>query len=479
LKGIEIEDLWVKYPLHNEQVINKNNDHILKGINLKISPGEFVVISGFTGVGKTTLISCLNGVAKNYYNAQINGNIYVNGKKINALKIGTISQKIGTILQDIEAQVFNLRVEDEIAFGCENLGIPPKEIKKRVQKYSKILQVDPKAEIEKLSLGQKQRVLTASVLAMEQDILLLDEPLANLDVNTAKVILEYLKDIVRDHNKIVVIIEHRIDLVLPYLTRLIWLKDGIIKDDLNREEAYNKYYHFFEGKLSHKKNDSTDCVFLLKGCDLGYKNNLVLQDVNLEIYKNDKIVVLGDNGSGKTTLLKSLCGLIKEKKGEIWRHPELRKNRFQKIAYVYQNPSYQLFMDSIYKEFEFQSKRNVIDKYLNLFGISNLRNRHPFTLSEGEKRLATIAIMASMEPKVLLLDEPTIGQDSKNLNKLLKSLEKINHKKGTIIINVTHDVRCAQSLGSRVIWLKNGTIYKEGNDSLVKEYFKGYSNIGN
>ena len=479
MRGIEIEDLWVKYPLHNEQAIDKNNGYILKGINLKISPGEFVVISGFTGVGKTTLISCLNGVAKNYYNAQINGNIFINGKKINSLKIGTISQKIGTILQDIEAQVFNLRVEDEIAFGCENLGIQPKKIEDRVQKYSKILQVDPKAEIEKLSLGQKQRVLTASVFAMEQDIVLLDEPLANLDINTAKIILEYLSKLVREHNKIVVIIEHRIDLILPYLTRLIWLENGIIKDDLNQEEALNKYYQFFEGKFSPKKNYSTDILFRLKECNLGYKNNLVLEDINLEIYKNDKLIILGNNGSGKTTLLKSLCGLIKQQKGEIWRHPELRRNRFQKIAYIYQNPNYQLFQDSIYKEFEFQSKKNIIDKYLNLFGISHLRNRHPFTLSEGEKRLATIAIMASMEPKILLLDEPTIGQDSKNLTKLLESLEKINHKKGTSIIIVTHDIRCARSLGKRVIWLKNGKIYKDGNESLVKEYFKSNSNIDN
>lgn len=476
MRGIDIKNLWVQYPVDSEdQNTDKRNDkYILKNINLKISPGEFIVISGFTGVGKTTLLSCLNGVANNYFNAQIKGNILINGKKINSLQIGTLSQKIGTILQDIEAQVFNLRIEDEVAFGCENLGLDQNQIEQRVKKYCSLLQIDPTAKIENLSLGQKQRVLTASVFAMEHDLFLLDEPLANLDIKTARIILNHLKQLTIASNKIVIIIEHRIDLVLPYLTRLIWLENGVIKDDLNQKQAYSKYFQFFERNLKQDIRKSNNLLFKFQECDLGYKKNTILSNINLEIYEGEILIILGDNGSGKTTLLKALCGLIKPRGGNLWRHPQLKKNRFQNIGYVYQNPNYQLFMDSIYKEFEFQTEKNLIDEYLHLFGIGHLRNRHPFTLSEGEKRLATIAIMASIQPKVVLLDEPTIGQDSKNLYQLLKSLKEINQQQNTCLIIVTHDIRCAQSLGNRVIWLKNEGIYKQGNKNLVEEYFKQY-----
>jgi energy-coupling factor transport system ATP-binding protein len=471
-KGIEIRDLKVKYPSQNGSLNTTNRTYVLDDINLNIASGEFVVISGFTGAGKTTLLSCLNGVAKHYYRAQIEGNIIINGKRINSLQIGTLSNILGTLLQDIEAQVFNLRVEDEVAFGCENLGLSEEEITRRVDKYCDILQIDPKAEIENLSLGQKQRVLTASVLAMEQDILLLDEPLANLDIKTARTILQYLRGLAEDQNKIIIIIEHRIDLVLPYLTRLIWIKEGKIKEDMDDKQAYEHYHKYFKVNIQQNPHSSTDVLFQLRKCDLGYKNNIVLQNVDLKIYKNDIIIIVGDNGSGKTTLLKSLSGLIKHRDGELWKHSSLRKNRFEKMGYVYQNPNYQLFMDSVYKEFEFQTDEALIDTYLNLFGISHLKFRHPFTLSEGEKRLVTIAIMASMEPQVLLLDEPTIGQDSKNLIKLLSTLKKIQHEKGTSIIIVTHDIRCATALGNRVLWLKDGTIYKEGDNSLINQYFE-------
>ncbi len=486
MKTIVIKDLYVRYPSDFAKVESQNysqknvtslkqksNNHVLNDINLTITPGEFLIISGFSGVGKTTLLSCMNGIAKHFYRAEIKGNVLINEKEINNLRIGDISQFVGTILQDTEAQIFNLQVEDEVAFGCENLGLDPDVIREKILKYCEILKIKPEAQINKLSIGQKQRVITASVLAMEQDILLLDEPLANLDFKTANRILKYLKELSLNHGKTIIIVEHRLDLVIPYLTRLIWLENGFIVDDLNQEGAIQKYFNLFNHKPKELVHESNEPLFQINNCNLGYKKKIILRDLNLKIYNSEKIVILGENGTGKTTFLRFLAGLIKQKSGKIWRTPDLRRNTFKKVGYVYQNPNYQLFMDSVYKEIGFQSKDETITKeYLELFNISHLKDQHPFTLSEGQKRLITIAAIASMKPRVLLLDEPTVGQDYEGLNILINTLEKIQQKDGTCIIVVTHDIRCASALGNRVLWFEDEKIYKEGDISLVEAYFK-------
>jgi energy-coupling factor transport system ATP-binding protein len=484
MKKIVIENLCVKYPstytspesssdsLRSSSKLNLNN-YVLKDINLTISPGEFVVISGFSGVGKTTLLSCINGIAKNFYRAKIEGNIIVNNKNIKSLRIGDISQFVGTVLQDTEAQIFNLQVEDEVAFGCENLGIDPDVIRERVKKYCNILEIDTEAQINKLSIGQRQRVIMASVLAMEQGILLLDEPLVNLDFKTADRILRFLKELSIDYKKTIIIVEHRLDLVLPFLTRLIWLENGVILDDFNQEEAFKKYLHLFNSEPKELVHEFNEPIFEINHCNLGYKKKIILRDLNLKICDGERIIILGENGSGKTTFLRFLAGLIKQKSGEIWRNPDLRRNTFKKVGYVYQNPNYQLFMDSVYKEIEFQSKdEETVNEYIKLFRISHLRDRHPFTSSEGEKRLITIAAIASMKPRILLLDEPTVGQDYNGLTNLIKILDTIQQKDGTCIIVVTHDIRCASALGNRVLWFEDEKIYKEGDHSLVEAYFK-------
>jgi energy-coupling factor transport system ATP-binding protein len=474
LTNVHIKDLSLSYPSYvtEERLPRTQNNYILNDINLEIPSGEFLVISGNTGVGKTSLLSCINGVATNYNNAQIKGEIRIDGKNIDGWTIARRSKIVGTLMQNIEAQIFNVYAEDEIAFGCENLALEPETIRERVKKYSDLLNISPSSEISKLSLGQKQKTILASILAMEQNVLLLDEPLANLDKNAAIFLLTYLKNLTQHENKIVIVVEHRIDLTIPYLDRLVWLENGKITETLNQEELKQKYKHLHVKYKQTRNKQSGEKLFELNECSLGY-NRIILQDLNFSIHEGEKIVILGENGSGKTTLLKSLIGLLKPKGGYLWRHSKLKKDPFRKMGLVYQNPNYQLFNDSVYEEFKSQKiDEQRINRYLQLFGLSQLKNRHPFLLSEGQKRILTIALMASMKPLVLLLDEPTVGQDYKSLSNIMQSLEYLNQEFHMCVIAVTHDIRFARQFGEKILWLKDGHLLKKGDSRLVQEYFK-------
>ncbi|MGV9200671.1 MAG: ABC transporter ATP-binding protein, partial [Promethearchaeia archaeon] len=271
MTNVHIKDLSLSYPSYvtEERLPRAQKNYILNDINLEIPSGEFLVISGNTGVGKTSLLSCINGVATNYNNAQVKGDIRINGKSIDGWTIARRSKIVGTLMQNIEAQVFNVYAEDEIAFGCENLALEPENIRERVQKYSDLLNIPPSSEISKLSLGQKQKTILASILAMEQDVLLLDEPLANLDKNSVVFLLTYLKNLTQHEHKIVIVVDHRIDLTIPYLDRLVWLENGKIAETLNQEELQQKYKHLHMKYEQTRNNQPGEKLFELNECSLG------------------------------------------------------------------------------------------------------------------------------------------------------------------------------------------------------------------
>ena len=466
MSNVLIDDLWVRYVTGEEDA-----DWVLKGINLRIAPGEFVVLSGFSGVGKSTLLSSINGVASEVFDAEIKGMVQIQGTPVDELSIGQISRRVGSVLQDPEAQIFNLQVEDEVAFGCENLGLDRDTIASRVKRYCDLMGLDQAQAIATLSRGEKQRLVAASVMAMEQDILLLDEPLANLDVASATRLLDYLRDLTQQ-GKTVIVVEHRLDVILPIATRMLWMEDGRITEDLPQAQALDKYTSLFSTGERSDTVRSSDGILRLEQVSAGYGKTTVLFDINLALEQGERVVVLGENGSGKTTLLRVLVGLTKSQGGTLWRAPDLRDQPFKKVGYVYQNPNYQLFMDTVYKEISFQSpSAENTREFIMLFGLDHLQERHPFSLSEGQKRLVTIAAIAAMKPAVLLLDEPTVGQDYRGLGRLIDALEEVHRRYQTSVVVVTHDLRCADALGDRVIWLDRGTIHQDGDHTLVSQYF--------
>jgi len=450
-EAILINRVWFRYA--------QDTSWTLRGIDLKVAGGEFVVLGGYSGAGKTTLFYCLNGVIPHLYGGELKGSIRVAGEDAPGAAIGRMSRQVGIVLQDAEAQIFNLQVDDELAFGCENLGLPPQEIAARIKRYLPLAGVPAHSATITLSGGQKQRLTVASVLAMEQKVFLLDEPLANLDRGAAETLLAFLKQIAAA-GKTVIMAEHRLDLALPHVTRLLWMEAGRIVDDLPAGQARCKYASLFKPEPATVVSGKTSSPLLtLRGVHFSFSGDPVLQSLNFTLRQGEKVVLLGENGCGKTTFLRLLAGLIKPRQGELRRENMPACRRAPAVGYVCQNPNYQLFAASVFREVDFQSESpENTRRFLELFGIESLRERHPHSLSEGQKRLVTIAAVAAMQPAAMLLDEPTVGQDYRSLERLIAALEELRRLRHTALLVATHDRRCALSMGERVLYMENGRL---------------------
>lgn len=443
----------------------------LQGLSLDLHGGEFVVLAGVSGVGKSTLLNCINGSAA--LAGEMHGQVTLDGTPLNGQPVAQIARLIGTVAQDAEGQIVTLRVEDEIAFGCENLGIAPDDIQHRIDRSCALLNLDPQQPTATLSGGGQQRLIAAAALAMGSRVLLLDEPLANLDAAGAARLLATLRDLA-SQGALVIVAEHRLDVILPYATRLVWIEDGRVTLDLPRDEAL-AYVERLIRRMNlsaavHQR--SADVAIELDAVSAGYGGEPVLHDLTLTIHRGEQIVVLGENGCGKTTLLRVIAGLLKPQRGRLRYSLDRRQPLLHGIGYVFQNPNSQLFMDSVRAEIAVQAASPAIaEEVMARFGLMPLADRHPHALSAGQKRLAALAAMTAMRPDVLLLDEPSVGQDAGGVERMLAALSALRQQWGLTLIVVTHDWRCASAFGDRVVWIANGTVYRDGDSSVVRDYF--------
>lgn len=467
-KAIELIDYSFRY--HNTE------KWIVKDCSFHINYGEILVLSGLSGEGKSTLLSSINGIIPNVSRGEQLGKVLVDGRDIAGMKMSTISHIVGSVLQNPDSQIIHAKVEDEIAFGCENFNFTVSDIENKINKAVDLMSLNKEDSTRTLSGGQKQRLITASVLAMGQKILLLDEPLANLDLEGAHTLLRLLRKLTKEGYAIL-LVEHRLDVVIPYADRVAWLNQGSIM-------FYDKKEDVFE-KISNQIIDDSqvmvsneDVLFEVKDLSYSVNKKSILKELNFTIYKGERVVILGENGCGKTTLMRLLSKIIKPTSGKIIEHIDDRKRKkvdsywFKKLGYIYQNPNYQLFMPQVIDEIGFQSKgEEYTKKYSELFTLNDLEERHPHSLSEGQKRKLTIASICTMEPEVILLDEPTVGQDYDGLCKLIHNLNELHNETKNTMITITHDYRCAAAVADRIIWLKEGCVHKIGGKELATEYF--------
>ena len=451
---------------------------ILENTDFTAEYGEVTLLSGHSGEGKSTLMYIVSGIIPNVNYGELSGEVLVGGESIKGRKMGDICRKVGVVLQNADEQIIQKIVEDEIAFGCENLAFPPEKIQKQIGIVCNLMKLDTKWKCRTLSGGQKQRLITASTLAMGQKIIILDEPLANLDKDGAKLLMETLRSLAKA-GYCVIVIEHRLDMVLPFVDTVWHIGNKTVRKVENRQE----YLVQQTAKIEDSCPAFTGRQPLFRLDKLAFsvkKEREILKDITLEIPKGGRTVFLGENGCGKTTLMRLIARLYKPTGGNITQYidekfkqkPKGSKAWYKKVGVVYQNPDYQLFMPTVRQEISFGAKsEEYAAEIAELFGVKHLWERHPQSLSEGQKRRVSIAAVAACEPEVLLLDEPTVGQDYDGLCALVEILNKLHVQSGNTMITITHDVRCAEALCDRAYLIANGVVADRGGKALVREYF--------
>lgn len=471
MKAIELKNVTFSYEGYEEKV--------LADASLSVEYGEVALLSGYSGEGKSTVLSLITGIIPHVTPGSIEGDVLIGGESILHQKMGDVCRKVGVVLQNAEAQIIQQLVEDEIAFGCENFAFSREKTAGRIREACEQMKLQPHWKTRTLSGGQKQRLITAATLATEQNILVLDEPLANLDKPGAELLMQTLRRLARS-GYAVLVVEHRLDMVLPYIDTVWSIREGRITK-IQDKRSY---------LLAQAADIPDTCapvspgapVFTLSGAGFSAGEREIIRDISFSVRKGERMLLLGENGCGKTTLMRLLARLYTPTKGMVSQSvlpsskPKAKagKEWFRRVGVVYQNPNYQLFMPTVRQEVSFGAvSPEYGEEILQMFGIEHLAERHPHSLSEGQKRRVSIAAVAASKPEILLLDEPTVGQDYAGLKELVQILNRLHEESGNTMITVTHDMRCAEALCDHAVHIEKGVIAEEGGKELARRYFYG------
>ncbi len=472
----------------------------IRDISFSAGPGEILLIAGASGCGKTTLIRCINGLIPRSYKGERSGRILINGQETTDWPLARISQNVGTVLQDPERQILGTKVLHEVAFGLENLGMPRPEIVQRVEQALETLKIPELRDRETfhLSGGEKQKVALAGVLAMRPSILLLDEPLASLDPASALETLDLVRRLA-DEGMTVLMIEHRVEDVLRIRPeRVMFMDDGEARylgdlDGLGAVVDYRQVKLPARTVMRRAAKDPAPAEMkILPGAagsgsggaplvrfeDVAFDYEAgteVLHGVSLDIRGGDVIAVLGPNGAGKTTFVKHAIGLLKPKSGRVLvGGRDTREASVAQIAatlgYVFQSPSHMLFAPTVHEELAFGPKNLKHDKEeiekevmeaLEIVNLADKVNDPPLALSFGQQKRVSIAAILAMRSRILVMDEPTAGQDYMNYMSFMDSILQLPGFEA--ILFITHDVDLAVIYANRVLLVSDGRIAADGS----------------
>ena len=461
----------------------KNSNSSIKDISFSIKQGECVILCGKSGSGKSTILRIVSGLAPVFYDGILQGNIKVNGQIPAELESEERAELFGVVFQDPRSQFFMNTVQDEICFAAENIGVSSNKIKEMLYEVSEFIGIEDLLlrNIDELSSGQKQKVAIASSLILQPKVLILDEPTSNLDIQGSKVLIEIIKKI-KDKGISVVISEHRLDSFKEVADRFLYINKGKLDEIWTRKEFEN----LSDKKLlsiglrpktvekntnNYIENDKEPLLDIQSLSFLYKKTNSGIDNINLKLYKGEVVSLLGNNGAGKTTLCRVISGLLREKTGTIKYKGKISNcNLRNKFCYfVMQDADYQLYSDSVSGEIVFgkkvpeKLKENLIES-LNTFKLMELKDRHPASLSGGEKQRVTLAAAYCSEADIYILDEPTSGMDGDGLCAIIRWV-KLLAEKGKIVIIITHDLLLSEATSNKSIYLEEGKQLKDREDT--------------
>lgn len=510
---IKFENFTFKYRSQQEPT--------LKNINFEAKSGEKIVIIGPSGSGKSTLAKAINSQIPNTFDGDISGKVIIIDKDIENSSIFDISLLVGTVLQDTDGQFVGLTVAEDIAFSLENDNVDQEEMKEIVHKWADVLNIENllNHKPSEISGGQKQRVSLAGVLVSDTPILLLDEPLANLDPKSGLATMKLVDELNKKYNYTIIVIEHRLEEALNLNPdRILVMDDGkILKDgkpseilksnileqigvrkplyinaleyaglDLStvdklgafenidlKPEQIDKIKKWAEDITIIKTNEIKDPILSVKNLGFVYDTNKsVLRDVNFTINRGDVVSIVGPNGAGKSTLAKLLCGFLRPTSGHILLNNKNTedlsiKEIAEKIGYVLQNPNAMISKTNVAEEVGFGLKlrgasseeiAEKTEKVLKICGLFPFRNWPISALSYGQKRRVTIASILILDPEIIILDEPTAGQDYKHYTEIMEFIHTLNKDYQLTILMISHDMHLIQEYTKRALVFGEGTL---------------------
>jgi len=506
---------------------------VLKDIDLTIPSGQFVLLAGPSGCGKSTLALALAGLIPTRIAGDMEGDIYLDEKRIGGMEINEVSQYVGMVFQNPDNQLIQIDVESEVAFGPENLALPHEEIVHRVQQALEYTRMEHLAqqEIFALSGGQKQRVAISATLAMRPSVLVLDEPTSDLDPVGTQEVLSVLRALNKQYGMTIVLIEHKVDEVIPWVDRVLLMDAGRVVVDapprnaftniplwdnlgvsvpqivqlaraipdvfhgetpLSVDEAYDALsstglaeslrqrnraiQHMDELTLNFSAQEPVQQVVSWENVGLSFGTKQVLKDINVNVAPEEWVAIIGPNGSGKTSMASLAMGFQAPTSGSVRQRGKPVEagsisRQAEKMAYLFQAADTMLFSSTVEREFLFgannRRKRKgallyTVDELLKMVDLEAHRQDNPFQLSHGQRKRLAIGVLLARYPEVLILDEPTTGQDEGHARAFLQFLEQLRQKQKFTYIMISHDMQAVAQYASRVVVLHEGHIALDG-----------------
>jgi energy-coupling factor transport system ATP-binding protein len=454
------------------------SENCVRDINLSIAPGEVVLLCGESGCGKTTLTRLINGLIPQYYQGKLEGEVLINGEDVGQSPLYKTSEKVASVFQNPRTQFFNVDTTSELAFGCENMGLPETEIEQRIEQAVDRFGIETLLgkSLFKLSGGEKQKIACASVSTCHPDIYVLDEPSSNLDKRSVQQ-LKRILEIWKAQGKTIIIAEHRLYYLSEIADRVVYMKDGRIEKEFSMAALKQQSLDDLSGmglrpislqRLS--RSISTSQVskesFVLMDFSFAFNGSGPFLEIpRLALPEGSIIAVIGHNGAGKTTFARCMCGLERKGAGVVLSHNSTldRRMRLKNTYMVMQDVNHQLFTESVLDEVLLSMEEENIEKaeqILSLLDIQHLKEMHPMALSGGQKQRVAIASAIASEKEWVLFDEPTSGLDYRHMQEVIANLKKLQQMGKTLFV-ISHDLELILGSCTHVLHFEDGHLLSQ------------------